>query len=262
MHNKCENTCNKLDAWMVFLSVNNLVPTLIFMYGVVEGSILMQNILVIEDDYELNQAICYALDKENYVVSAGFSIKEAERIFVKNIPDLILLDVNLPDGEGFTFCKWVKKRAEVPVIFLTARDLEEDALTGFDLGAEDYVTKPFSMKILLRKIRVILKRAGNETDFVFNDGYLSIDWNRVKVFAGGKECSVTPTELRLLKELVENRGQLLTYSVLLERLWDAGGQFVDKHALAVNINRLRKKIEDEEHRYISNVYGMGYQWIG
>ncbi len=221
----------------------------------------MQNILLLEDDYELNQALCYALSKDNYHVEAAFSIHEAKSKFVKKVPDLLLLDVNLPDGEGFAFCKWAKEQKEIPVIFLTARDLEEDALTGYDLGAEDYVTKPFSMKILLKKISIVMKRSGSENP-VFNDGYLCIDLNQAKVSAGGKDCPITPTELRLLRELVVNKGQLLTYRILLERLWDEGGQFVDKHALAVNINRLRRKIENAEHKYISNVYGMGYQWIG
>jgi DNA-binding response OmpR family regulator len=222
----------------------------------------MQNILLLEDDYELNQTLCYALRKDNYHVETAFSVKEAKEAFAGSAPDLLLLDVNLPDGEGFAFCRWAKERKALPVIFLTARDLEEDALKGYDLGAEDYVTKPFSMKILLKKIHVILKRTAEREVGIFNDGYLFIDLNRVKVLLDGKECAVTPTEFRLLKELIINKGQLLTYSVLLERLWDGGGQFVDKHALAVNINRLRRKIEDEDHRYISNVYGMGYQWIG
>ena len=107
-----------------------------------------------------------------------------------------------------------------------------------------------------------MKRSSGNENQVFDDGYLHIDLREAKVSAGGKECSVTPTELRLPGEFVKNGGHLLTYQILLERLWDSGGQFVDKHALAVNINRLRRKVEDAEHKYISNVYGMGYQWIG
>ncbi len=101
-----------------------------------------------------------------------------------------------------------------------------------------------------------------ESNRIFDDGYLKIDPDNAKVCMSGKELSVTPTELRLLREFILNQGRLLTYNILLERLWENGGQFVDKHALAVNVNRLRRKIEDEEHKYISNVYGMGYQWIG
>ncbi|MDO4170038.1 MAG: response regulator transcription factor [Lachnospiraceae bacterium] len=222
----------------------------------------MKRILVIEDDWNLNQGICYALQKEKYALCSAHSIKEAKEIYQKEDIDLILLDVNLPDGEGFSFCKWVKKQKEVPVLFLTARDLEEDALKGYELGAEDYVTKPFSMKILLKKINVILKRIKERNPFDFDDGFLKMNVEQAKVTVAGELCLLTPTEFRLLKLFIEHKGQLLTYEVLLDRLWDGNGQFVDKHTLAVNINRLRGKIEDEQHKYISNVYGMGYQWLG
>lgn len=222
----------------------------------------MQNILVVEDAPDLNQAIGYALQKAGYGVYSTATIKGGKKLFRGKEMDLILLDVNLPDGEGFSFCKWVKAQRGVPVIYLTARDLEEDALEGYESGAEDYVTKPFSMKILLRKIEVILKRMTPVNRLIFEDSYISIDLENARVTVKGKECPVTPTECRLLRQFLLNRGQLLTYDLLLERLWDSGGQFVDKHALAVNVNRLRGKIEDRDHRYISNVYGMGYQWIG
>lgn len=222
----------------------------------------MQKILVVEDDREMNQGISYVLEEEGYRTISAHTIAEGRDAYEKNGADLILLDVNLPDGEGFGFCRWIRERSKVPVLFLTARDLEEDALLGYEVGAEDYVTKPFSMKILLRKISVILKRSGEEQGTVFDDGFLRFDLLRAKAEVKGKACSVTPTEFRILKEFLAHRGQLLTYEVLLDRLWDGGNQFVDKHALAVNINRLRGKIEDAEHKYISNVYGMGYQWIG
>ena len=222
----------------------------------------MQNILVVEDDYDLNQAICYSLKKSGYGVYGVTFMEKGKQLFSKNQIDLVLLDVNLPDGEGFSFCKWVKEQKEVPVIYLTARDMEEDALAGYESGAEDYITKPFSMKILLKKIDVILRRSISNNHTIFADGYLQIDLDNARVSVKGQECAVTPTEFRLLRQFLLNPGQLLTYDLLLERLWDSGGQFVDKHALAVNVNRLRGKIEDGEHRYISNVYGMGYQWIG
>lgn len=222
----------------------------------------MQKIMVVEDDRKLNRALGYALEKEGYGVVSAFGIEEAKAVYLQGGVEMVLLDVNLPDGEGFEFCRWVKGQAAVPVLFLTARDLEEDALNGYELGAEDYVTKPFSMKILLKKIDVILKRKGTDGYLCFDDGFLKADFETAKTEVGGQECVLTPTEFRLLKQFVTNRGQLLTYEVLLERLWDSNGQFVDRHTLAVNVNRLRKKIEDEEHRYISNVYGMGYQWLG
>ena len=222
----------------------------------------MQRILVVEDDWEMNQGICYVLKENGYTSVSAHSIAAAKEICETQESDLVLLDVNLPDGEGFVFCEWLRERSRVPVLFLTARDMEEDALKGYELGAEDYVTKPFSMKILLKKIDVILKRSGGEKGQVFDDGFLRIDLVRAKSEVNGKPCPVTPTEFRILQEFLSHKGQLLTYGILLDRLWDGGSQFVDRHALAVNVNRLRGKIEDREHKYISNVYGMGYQWIG
>ena len=117
------------------------------------------------------------------------------------------------------------------------------------------------MKILLKKIRVMLKLVSEEADSVFDDGYLKVDLSKAKVEVNGKPCSLTPTEFKLLQVFLEHKRQLLTYNILLERLWDCDGQFVDKHTLVVNVNRLRGKIEDMQHKYISNVYGMGYQWL-
>ena len=222
----------------------------------------MQRILVVEDDWEMNQGICYVLKENGYTAVSSHSIAEGKEAYETQGVELVLLDVNLPDGEGFTLCEWLRERSRVPVLFLTARDLEEDALKGYELGAEDYVTKPFSMKILLKKISVILKRNGGEQARIFDDGFLRINLTRARAEVKGEACPVTPTEFRILQEFLAHKGQILTYEVLLDRLWDGGSQFVDRHALAVNINRLRGKIEDREHRYISNVYGMGYQWIG
>ena len=220
----------------------------------------MHNILVVEDDSDLNQAVCYALQKSGYGVVSAESIAEARRIFVSQQVELVLLDVNL---EGYTLCRWLKEQqAELPVIYLTARDLEEDAINGYESGAEDYIMKPFSMRILLHKLDVILRRNSRSGRLIFSDDHLQIDLEQAVVTVDGQECSVTPTESRMLRQFLINRGQLLTYDVLLDRLWDSGGQFVDKHALAVNVNRLRAKLEDEQHRYISNAYGVGYQWIG
>jgi DNA-binding response OmpR family regulator len=165
----------------------------------------------------------------------------------------------LPDGDGFHFCKWIKARNNVSILFLSARDLEEDILNGYEIGADDYVTKPFSMKILLKKISIILSREVKKTN-IYDDGFLKIDFELGVVQIEEKSCPITPTEYRILKKLIDNKGQLLTYSVLLDSLWEEGIEFMDKHTLAVNINRLRKKIETDKHSYISNIYGMGYIW--
>ena len=219
----------------------------------------MATILVLEDDIELNQTITYAMEKQGYQVFSAYSCKEAESFTEGNSFHLAILDVNLPDGDGFRFCKWLKEKKQVPVLFVSARDLEEDILNGYELGADDYVTKPFSMKILLKKVYVILTRKSQGAN-IYDDGFLKVDFEIGIVRQGAKECFLCPTEYRILKKLIENKGKLLTYSVLLDSLWDEGVQITDKHTLAVNINRLRKKIETEEHTYISNVYGMGYIW--
>lgn len=199
------------------------------------------------------------MKKEGYRVLNAYTCKEGQTLINNHTFDMAILDVNLPDGDGFLFCKWLKARSNIYVLFLSARDLEDDVLNGYELGADDYITKPFSMKILLKKISIILSRETRNRN-IYDDGFLKIDFELGTVQTDQKNCSVTPTEYRIMKKLIEHKGQLLTYSVLLDSLWEDGVQFLDKHALAVNINRLRKKIETEEHNYISNVYGMGYIW--
>ncbi len=219
----------------------------------------MFTILVLEDDTELNQTITYGLKKEGYGVLSAYSCKEAETLAENHSFHLAILDVNLPDGDGFQFCRRLKAKKQVPLLFLSARDLEEDVLKGYELGAEDYVTKPFSMKILLKKVYVILSRKAPGTK-IYDDGFLKVNFELGTVRRGTEECLLTPTEYRILRKLLENKGRLLTYAVLLDSLWAEGIQITDKHTLAVNINRLRRKIETEEYSYISNVYGMGYIW--
>lgn len=181
--------------------------------------LFVATILVLEDDIELNQTITYAMEKQGYQVFSAYSCKEAEIFTEGNSFHLAILDVNLPDGDGFRFCKWLKEKKQVPVLFVSARDLEEDVLNGYELGADDYVTKPFSMKILLKKVYVILTRKSQGAN-IYDDGFLKVDFELGIVRQGAKECLLSPTEYRILKKLIENKGKLLTYSVLLDSLWD------------------------------------------
>ena len=219
----------------------------------------MQNIFVLEDDQELRDTIRQSLQEAGYRVFAASSIREGKDIIEESAFDLAVLDVNLPDGDGFAYCRWLRQKTGTPVLFLSARDLEEDQLCGYDSGAEDYVTKPFSMKVLLKKVSLILARENKEKT-VYDDGFLRVDLERGVAERDQEYFQLTPTEQRIVKKFIENRGRLLTYQSLLDALWDEGSQFLDKHTLAVNINRLRKKLEDEQHTYITNVYGMGYLW--
>ena len=167
----------------------------------------------------------------------------------------------------FRSCREIKaQQSDLPVIFLTANDLEADVLNGFDMGAEDYVTKPFNMQILLRRIEVALRRMGAKQPAAqadrWSDGWLTLDFTALTAQRGAEKLAITPNEYKLLKTLTEHSGQILTRQVLLDRLWDSAGNFIDDHTLTVTMNRLRSKIEDEQHSYIKTVRGMGYIWTG
>ena len=226
----------------------------------------MEHILIIEDDDILAQGVKLNLTLAGFDAGIAPNLKTAEQMVKSGGWDLLILDVNLPDGNGFELCRKVKSRKpELPVIFLTANDLESDVLNGFDMGAEDYVTKPFNMQILLKRVNVALRRGEQSSvpaaDF-WTDGYLKLDFSDLTARRGGEKLAITPNEYKLLKTLTENAGNILTRQVLLDRLWDSGGNFIDDHTLTVTMNRLRSKIEDEAHPYIKTVRGMGYIWTG
>ena len=226
----------------------------------------MERILVLEDDLALSAGLCFELDSAGYATVAAYSCAKARYLLEQETFSLALLDVNLPDGSGFDLCREIKARyPALPVIFLTANDLEQDVLAGFDLGAEDYVTKPFRIPILLRRMEVALRRRGAApapAAEVWDDGFLRLDFAALTAARGGETLTITPNEYKLLKALTDNAGNILTRQVLLERLWDSGGNFIDDHTLTVTMNRLRAKIEDEAHTYIKTVRGIGYVWTG
>lgn len=221
-------------------------------------------LLVVEDDLALSAGLCFELDMQGYLTVAAYNSRKALMLIAAESFDLVLLDVNLPDGDGFSLCQAIKKcQPQLPVIFLTANDLEEDVLRGFDMGAEDYVTKPFNMKILLRRVEVALRRGGVQIandEMCWDDGHLRLDFSRLVASRDDETLAITPNEYKLLRLFTEHPGQILTRTQLLERLWDNDGIFIDDHALTVTVNRLRVKIEDGTHRYIKTVRGMGYVW--
>ena len=221
-------------------------------------------ILVVEDDRLLNNTLCYNLSATGYEVDAALTKSVAERFCRKQEYDLIVLDINLPDGNGFDFCRDIKEsRPDTAVIFLTANDMESDTLKGYELGADDYVTKPFPISVFQKKVAALLSRmkksAGGDC---YNDGNLLIDFAEMTATRDGESISFTPMEYRLLKILIKNPRTVLTRQILLEKLWDIDGNFVDEHALTSTISRIRSKIEKPDHAYIKTVYGMGYMWIG
>lgn len=223
----------------------------------------MKTILLIEDDRALNSGLAYDLEMEQYRVCPAYTLAEGERILNGEPVDLILLDGNLPDGDGFDFCREVKAARDIPIIFLTARDMEQEELQGFDCGADDYITKPFKMPILHRRIQAALRKTGTKEERnQYDDGYLKIDFDRMAAVRETETLTMTPTEYKILRLLIANADRVITKRLLLEKIWDNNGNFVDEHAVAVNINRLRKKIEAKGHEYIRTLYGVGYQWKG
>lgn len=223
----------------------------------------MGAILVVEDDKNLNKGIVFTLEKEGYTVISSSSKADAETKFNNSNIDLILLDIGLPDGSGLDFCKEVRKKStlnKVSIVFFTANDTEQDMVKGFEYGCDDYIAKPFSLEILKHKINAILKRKDISTSNTFEFLGLKIDYDKMTVSVDNKDVVLTPTEYRLLELLAENKNQVLTKNILLEKLWDSNGKFVDESALSVNIQRLRKKIEvdPKNPKYIITVFGIGY----
>ena len=222
----------------------------------------MAKILVVEDDLALSAGLCFALDEAGHLTAAAYTCQKARQLLKTGQFDLVILDVNLPDGNGFDICRDCKSSApERPVIFLTANDLERDELNGFDLGADDYITKPFRIQVLKRRVEAVLRRGTAGSD-CFDDGFLRLDFQSLTAARNGERLSITPNEYKLLRLLTANAGAVMTRRLLLEKLWDSGGNFIDDHTLTVTMNRLRAKIEDAGHTYIQTVRGMGYVWTG
>ena len=221
-------------------------------------------LLVVEDDRLLNHTLCYNLSAAGYTVDAAMTKGAAAAFCEAQDYDLVILDVNLPDGSGFDLCGQIKEQSpDTAVIFLTANDMEKDMLEGFELGADDYVTKPFPISVFHKKVSALLARIRKQTGGdCYSDGTLFIHFLELTATLAGEPVIFTPLEYRLLRVLVRNPQIVLTRQVLLEKLWDADENFVDEHALTVAISRIRGKIEKDGLQYIKTVYGMGYMWVG
>lgn len=221
-------------------------------------------ILVVEDDKLLNNTLCYNLSTSGYDVDSALSKAAAVQYFTKEKYELVILDVNLPDGNGFDLCDELKmKNSDIAVIFLTAHDLESDQLRGFELGADDYVTKPFPMSVFQKKVSALLSRIQKQNNNdCYDDGKLFINFSEMSAKLLGEDILFTAMEYRILKIFTSNTQIVLTRRSLLEKLWDVDGNFVDEHALTCAISRIRGKIEIDNFQYIKTVYGMGYMWIG
>ena len=223
----------------------------------------MKGILLLEDDKSLNRGISFKLKKEGYNLFSASSIKEARNIFLENEISLIISDIGLPDGSGLDFCEEIRKQSDVYIIMLTALNQEIDIVTGYELGADDYITKPFSLMVLMSKINAVMKRCEktNTNSLITCDDF-TFDLNDNKLKKQGENILLSNTETKLLKYLMENSKQIISKEQLLEAIWDIDGNFIDENTLAVKIRRIRQKIEDNSSSpiYIKNVRGVGYVW--
>ncbi|MGL6200757.1 MAG: response regulator transcription factor [Lachnospiraceae bacterium] len=218
----------------------------------------MKTIGIIEDDKLLNEALSIALKREKFEVICGYSFKDGEAIIARN-PEILLIDIGLPDGNGIELCKKANGYSQIPVIFLTARDDEIEMVKAFDSGCDDYILKPFSTTILIKRIYAVLRRSVEEKDlFLYKE--LKIDFKGMQTAYRGNDIKLTGKEYQLLEFLVRHKGQVVTRDMLLQEIWDISGAFVEENTLSVTINRLRKKIEPDPAKpiFIRNVFGIGY----
>lgn len=226
----------------------------------------MLKILLLEDDKSLNRGISLKLQKEGYEVLSAFGVTEAEEVFRTNQIDLIISDITMNDGNGLDFAREVRKKSDVHILFLTALDQEVDIVNGYDVGADDYITKPFSLMVLISKVNAIMRRIESKQNGSEETGELyaediCMQSVQMKVYKGGEELNLSKKEIQLLHYFLEHPGQIISKEQILEAVWGLDGQFVDDNTVPVTISRLKKRLSsNEEGEYIKNVRGLGYLW--
>ena len=216
----------------------------------------MKKIVIIEDDKALNNGIVMALKREELSFRQCFQFSDLTKEDYD--ADLIILDVNLPDGNGFEFLKNLRQTSQIPGILLTANDLETDEVMGLELGADDYVTKPFSLMVLRARIDKILKKSSAARANAYSEGKFFFDFDAMGFRVNGENVELSKTEQKLLKLLIQNKEKTLTRDFLVDRIWTDGAEYVDENALSVTVARLRKKLDATDQ--IQTVYGIGYAW--
>lgn len=221
----------------------------------------MRKILLIEDNETIVMGLKYSLEQEEFVVDTAPNIIVAKKKINNQEYDLYLLDISLPDGEGYEVCKLIKEKENKPVIFLTAKDEEKDIVQGLDMGADDYVTKPFRTRELISRIKSVLRRYGNEKTSKIECNGIIIDLDKMKVYKNDNEIILTSLEYKILMLLVSNKDILVTREQILDKIWDIAGNFVNDNTLTVYIKRIREKIDDKDGKIIQTVRGTGYRMV-
>ena len=221
-------------------------------------------IFLIEDDEALAEGISFMLVKEGYETERFSACSDSRRALEQIQPDLILLDWNLPDGDGLMLCREISEKWKIPILMITARDMEIDQVMCLESGADDYIAKPFSLAVLKARIAALLRRQGGQSEKAGQliSGQIRVDNKEMRAWKDHEELDLSLTEYRILKYFLENKNQVLLKEQILSHVWDNGGRFVEENTLMVNIRRLRTKVEkDASHpEYIKTVHGMGYLW--
>lgn len=224
----------------------------------------MTRVLLVEDDLSLLNGLSFAFEKEGFELETARTIAEADKVYADSKYDLLVLDVSLPDGSGFDFCKKVRSSSDVPIIFLTASDEETSIVMGLDIGGDDYITKPFKLGILISRVHALLRRTKE-----INGKGTTLQSNEIKVlllegqaYKKNQLINLTAGEYKLLCLFMENPNRILSKEQILANLWDGDGQYIDNNTLTVYIRRLRMKVEDNpsDPQIILTVRRMGYKW--
>lgn len=224
----------------------------------------MSKIFFVEDDLSLISGLSFALKKQGYEVDNARTIDEAEKLWQNNKYDLAILDISLPDGSGYHLCEKIRLNSKIPIIFLTAADEETDIIMGLDMGADDYITKPFKLAVFLSKVNAILRRSNdfNQKNTVLNSNGISVNLLNGEVTKNGETLNLTSGEYKLLCLFMENPNIILSQEQILGKLWDSNNDYIDNSTLTVYIRRLRKKVEDDPSNptNIVTIRRMGYKW--
>ena len=223
---------------------------------------MKKTVLILEDDIDLAEGIELSLQSEelNFVICS--TIADARTVIPKQKIDLMIFDINLPDGNGLEFCREVKQKVSIPIALLTAKDMELDIVKGLESGADDYITKPFSLMVLRARIRALLRRSPARNEPEYKDSIFLFRFETMEFYKNGISIELSKTEQRILYLLISNPNIIITRERLLEWVWPEGTEYVEDNALSVAIRRLRDKLEDDSSnpQYIKTVYGNGYMW--
>ena len=218
----------------------------------------MKNILLIEDNESILKGLVYSLEQERFKVTTAMTIKDSKNLLESNnIYNLIILDLSLPDGSGFDLCKYIKSNYNIPIIFLTAKDEEQDVVQGFDLGADDYIIKPFRTRELISRANNILRRYNNIQTNIITSSNIKIDLDAQRVYKNDDEIVLTALEYKILALLFTNINQTVSREKILDKIWDIAGNYVNDNTLTVYIKRIRAKLSPND--IIKTIKGIGYR---